>query len=54
MQEQDLHEIIIIRLVNVTSYHEKKFPLKLKATVYKCYVRPAIMYGSELCGQREN
>ena len=26
------------------------FPLKLNGTAYKCYVRPAILYGSEaLC-----
>ena len=25
----------------------RRFPLKLKGTVYKSYVRPAILYGSE-------
>ena len=24
-----------------------RFPLMLKGAVYKCYVRPAILYGSE-------
>ena len=25
----------------------RRFPIKLKGTVYKSYVRPAILYGSE-------
>ena len=27
--------------------HGSRFPLKLKAAVYRSYVRPAILYGSE-------
>ena len=27
--------------------HGRRFPLRLKGAVYKSYVRPAILYGSE-------
>ena len=32
----------------------RKFPLRLKRAVYKSYVRPAILYGSEALCLEEN
>ena len=39
----------VLGLENVVSYYVcgKRFPIKLKVGVYKNYVRPAILYGSE-------
>ena len=34
--------------------HGKRFPLTLKETVYKNYVRPEIPYGNEVCCLKEN
>ena len=31
-----------------------RFPLKLKGFIYKSYVRPAILYGSEACCLKES
>ena len=34
--------------------YSRKFPLRLKGVVYKSYVRPAILYGSEMWCLRES
>ena len=45
----------VVGLENVVSYCVcgKRFPIKLKGGVYKNYVRPAILYGSEAWCMRD-